>query len=237
MAARYTAAALPTLRFARTIRLGIVRVFSAALELEIRSRDGSHSSTRNRFHVSGYYTSGERDRETDAAAALCDRFVQGPRSLDRWRRMILDDAAACADFPEIAWTSCRRNCASGSLRFSMPPPGASRHQRVFRPSILHQHDLMEPAEAAATIPNDCSGCRKLIDLLRTADIQPVAINGRNSACAKRRGLWCVSHCQNTCRNSTTVFHRIVASSRLSALMLYFESRRGLPPDVGLVDKG
>jgi len=78
MAARYTAAALPTLQVRKRIRAGDrQRFFQAALELEDPIQGMAHTARRNRFHVSGYYTSGERDRETERPAALCDRFRQG----------------------------------------------------------------------------------------------------------------------------------------------------------------
>src|ERR1700694_6327694 len=76
------------------IRLGIVSgFFRQHSNWKIPIRGWLKMLDRERFQVSGYYTSGERDGETDAAAALCERFVQGPLTLDAWRRSILDDAA------------------------------------------------------------------------------------------------------------------------------------------------
>src|SRR5258707_14703899 len=70
---------------------------------------------RNRFHVSGYYTCAERDGETDEAAALCDRFVQGPLSLDTWRRAILDDSPHVLIFPEIGMDKVSAQLAAQRL--------------------------------------------------------------------------------------------------------------------------
>ena len=40
----------------------------------------------------GYYTGNVRDDDTEHAIAMCDRFVQGPMTGDRWRQAILSDA-------------------------------------------------------------------------------------------------------------------------------------------------
>lgn len=56
---------------------------------------------RQRFRVFGYYTGIEQDAETKAAIALCDRFVQGPLPIDRWRQTILDDAPHVLIYPEV----------------------------------------------------------------------------------------------------------------------------------------
>jgi protein O-GlcNAc transferase len=56
---------------------------------------------RRRFRVFGYYTASEADAETEAAAALCERFVRGPLSLDAWREAILADAPHVILYPEV----------------------------------------------------------------------------------------------------------------------------------------
>jgi protein O-GlcNAc transferase len=56
---------------------------------------------RRRFRVFGYYTGLGRGPEIAAAAALCDRFVQGPLPLARWRESILADAPHVLIYPEI----------------------------------------------------------------------------------------------------------------------------------------
>ena len=56
---------------------------------------------RRRFQVFGYYTGAERDPETEAAVALCDRFVRGPLPLEHWREEILSDAPHALIYPEI----------------------------------------------------------------------------------------------------------------------------------------
>ena len=56
---------------------------------------------RSRFQVFGYHTAKDRDEKTSAAAGLCDRFVEGPLSLDDWRRAILADAPHVLLYPEL----------------------------------------------------------------------------------------------------------------------------------------
>jgi protein O-GlcNAc transferase len=54
-----------------------------------------------RFRVFDYHTSLKADGQTPVAAALCDRFVQGALSIDRWRRTIIDDALHVLIYPEV----------------------------------------------------------------------------------------------------------------------------------------
>ena len=56
---------------------------------------------RRRFRIFGYHTGVPQDAETKAAAALCDRFVQGPLPIDGWRAEILADAPHVLIYPEI----------------------------------------------------------------------------------------------------------------------------------------
>src|SRR5262249_61233859 len=56
---------------------------------------------RQKFRIFGYHTGVLHDAETKAAATLCERFVQGPLSLERWRGAILDDVPHGLVYPEI----------------------------------------------------------------------------------------------------------------------------------------
>jgi protein O-GlcNAc transferase len=117
MAARYPAAALPKPPAPQEpIRLGIVSgFFRQHSNWKIPIKGWLKMLDRDRFHLSGYYTSPDRDGETDAAAALCDRFVQGPMSLDAWRRTILDDAPHVLIFPEIGMDKVSAQLAAQRL--------------------------------------------------------------------------------------------------------------------------
>ncbi len=56
---------------------------------------------RQRFRAFGYHTGNREDGETKVAASFCDRFVQGPLPLDRWRQEILADAPHILIYPEV----------------------------------------------------------------------------------------------------------------------------------------
>jgi protein O-GlcNAc transferase len=150
MAARYAAPALPGPE--EPIRLGIVSgFFRQHSNWKIPIRGWLTQLDRSRFAVFGYHTGEECDGETELAAALCDRFVQGPLSLDAWRRAILDDAPHVLIYPEIGMDKLSAQLAA--LRLApvqccswghpvtsgfptmdyfisselMEPPGAERH--------------------------------------------------------------------------------------------------------------
>ena len=84
------------------IRIGFVSGFfyrHTVWKLMIRGWLGQLD--RRRFEVFGYHTKGERSAETDLAAKLCDRFVTGPLSTDRWREEVLRDKPHVLIYPEI----------------------------------------------------------------------------------------------------------------------------------------
>jgi protein O-GlcNAc transferase len=125
---------------------------------------------RNKFQVFGYHTGNERDAQTEIAAKLCDRFVQGPLPGDRWREEILADRPHILIYPEIgmapvsAWLASHRlapvQCASWGHPNTtgyptidyflsselMEPPDAEQHytERLIRLSNLSIH--YEPLE-------------------------------------------------------------------------------------------
>ena len=151
MAARYTTPVLPNPPAPlEPIRLGIVSgFFRQHSNWKIPVRGWLQNLDRNRFHVFGYYTDAECDAETDAAAALCQRFIQGPRSLDAWRRRILDDAPHVLLFPEIGMDEVTAQLAAQRLAAvqccSWGHPVTSGFPTI---DYFISSDLMEPADAA-----------------------------------------------------------------------------------------
>jgi protein O-GlcNAc transferase len=118
MSSKYPAPALPRRRpaAAEPIRLGIVSgFFRQHSNWKIPIKGWLRQLDRARFHISGYYTAAQRDAETEMAAALCDRFVQGPLSLDAWRRSILDDAPHILLYPEIGMDKTTAQLAAQRL--------------------------------------------------------------------------------------------------------------------------
>lgn len=151
MAARYQASVLPGPPGPREkIRLGIVSgFFRQHSNWKIPIRGWLKMLNRDRFHVSGYYTGSERDGETEAAEAMCDRFVQGPLSLDAWRRTVLDDAPHVLIFPEIGMDKVSAQLAAQRLAavqcVSWGHPVTSGFPTI---DYFISSDLMEPVDAA-----------------------------------------------------------------------------------------
>jgi predicted O-linked N-acetylglucosamine transferase (SPINDLY family) len=152
LAARYRAPDLPGAPAAGApIRLAIVSAFFRQhANWKIPIKGWLKMLDRSRFHVSAYHTSNERDDETAAAEALCDRFVQGPLSLDGWRGAILDQAPHILLFPEIGMDKTTAQLAGQRLA---PVQCASWGHPVTSgfPTIDYfiSSDLMEPSDAAA----------------------------------------------------------------------------------------
>jgi protein O-GlcNAc transferase len=70
---------------------------------------------RRRFRIFGYHTGIKQDAETKAAAAACDRFVQGPLPLARWREVILGDLPHVLIYPEIGMDGVSTQLAAQRL--------------------------------------------------------------------------------------------------------------------------
>jgi protein O-GlcNAc transferase len=179
MAARYATPVLPHPPGPNEpIRLGIVSgFFRQHSNWKIPVKGWLKELDRNRFHVSGYYTSGERDAETDAAAALCQRFVQGPLSLDAWRRAILDDAPHVLLFPEIGMDKVSAQLAAQRLApvqcCSWGHPVTSGFPTI---DYFISSDLMEPSEAAAHYSEQLIRLPNLSIYYEPSDVVPVGID-------------------------------------------------------------
>lgn len=84
------------------IRVGIVSgFFRQHSNWKIPIKGWLTQLDRARFHLVGYHTGTICDRETEAANALCDRFVQGPLTIAAWRDEIAADAPHVLIYPEI----------------------------------------------------------------------------------------------------------------------------------------
>jgi protein O-GlcNAc transferase len=117
MADRYPPAALaPPPRSGERIRLGIVSGFFWGHSVwKIPVRGWLSQIDRRRFQIFGYYTGVKEDAATNEAASLCDRFVQGPLSMDRWREVILEDAPHALIHPDIGMNAVSARLAAQRL--------------------------------------------------------------------------------------------------------------------------
>jgi predicted O-linked N-acetylglucosamine transferase (SPINDLY family) len=130
---------------------------------------------RAKFQLHGYHTGAEKDSETAYAAALCEHFVQGPLSIDGWRKEILAHEPHVLIYPELGMDGVSIQLASQRLANTqcvswghpettgmptidyflssalMEPPGGERHyteQLVRLPNLsIYYEPLDSPASS------------------------------------------------------------------------------------------
>jgi predicted O-linked N-acetylglucosamine transferase (SPINDLY family) len=117
LASRFDAPVLPALPAAsEPIRVGIVSgFFRRHSNWKIPIKGWLKMLNRDRFSLFGYHTGNERDGETLVAASRCQRFVQGPKSLEDWREAIRVDAPHVLIFPEIGMDKVSAQLAAQRL--------------------------------------------------------------------------------------------------------------------------
>lgn len=214
MAARYTPGVLPNPPAPREpIRLGIVSgFFRRHSNWKIPIKGWLKELNRDRFHVSGYYTSGERDGETDAAEALCDRFVQGPLPLDAWRRTILNDAPHVLIFPEIGMDKVSAQLAAQRIAAvqcaSWGHPVTSGFPTI---DYFISSDLMEPPGAADHYSERLIRLPNLSIHYEPSDVPPAAIDRARLGLRETAVVyWCCQSLPKYLPQFDSVFARIAA---------------------------
>jgi predicted O-linked N-acetylglucosamine transferase (SPINDLY family) len=214
MAARYPTPALPAPPDAHEpIRLGIVSgFFRQHSNWKIPVRGWLKMLDRDRFRVSGYHTGAERDGETAAAAAMCDRFVQGPLPLDGWRRAILEDAPHVLIFPEIGMDKVSAQLAAQRLAAvqcaSWGHPVTSGFPTI---DYFLSSDLMEPADAADHYSERLVRLPNLSIYYEPSQAPPLAI-GRAELGLRANAVvyWCCQSLPKYLPQFDEVFARIAA---------------------------
>ncbi|MGE0714791.1 MAG: tetratricopeptide repeat protein [Alphaproteobacteria bacterium] len=102
---------------------------------------------RGRFALHGYWLASDGDAETERARGLCDRFVEGRRSVADWARTIRDDRLHVLIVPEIGMDATTLQLAA--LRLAPVQATSWGHpQTSGMPTIddFLSSDLMEPAD-------------------------------------------------------------------------------------------
>ncbi len=132
------------------LRLGIVSgFFRRHSNWKIPIKGWLTQIDRNKFQMFGYHTSAKQDNETKQASALCDRFVQGPLSIDDWRKAILNDALDVIIYPEVGMDPVSRQLAAQRLApvqcNSWGHPDTSGMPTL---DYYLSSELMEPADSA-----------------------------------------------------------------------------------------
>jgi len=130
------------------IRLGIVSgYFSSHSNWKIPIKGWLTQLDRSEFEIFCYHTGETEDAETAKAAALCDRFVQGPMSVNRWRRTIAADAPHALIFPEVGMDRVAAQLAA--LRLAPVQCNSWGHPETSGFPTLDYYlssDLMEPPD-------------------------------------------------------------------------------------------
>jgi protein O-GlcNAc transferase len=179
MTTRYgTASLAPPPREDERIRIGIVSgYFYRHVLWRMAVKGWASQLDRRRFEVFGYYTGNVQDSDTEEAATLCDRFVQGLTSVDRWRHAILSDAlhvliysevgmdpmAACLAVQRLAPVQCNSlghpvTCGFPNMDYYLtsdamePPEGQAYYteQLVRLPNLSFYYEPKEPPEVGVS---------------------------------------------------------------------------------------
>jgi protein O-GlcNAc transferase len=100
------------------------------------------------FQVLCYHTGSSQDAAITRAAAVCDRVVQGPMSMDRWRQIISSDAPHVLIYPEVGMERVTAQLAAQRLAPVQCIGGGHPDTSGF-PTLDYylSSDLMEPLDA------------------------------------------------------------------------------------------
>ena len=149
MAARFPAAPLaPPPAIDEPLRVGVVSgFFYDHSNWKIPIKGWLSELDRTRFQLFGYHTGSKHDRETDAAAKLCARFVEGTRPLEEWRTGILRDAPHVLIIPEVGMDAMSVQLAAQRLaRVQCTSWGHPETSGFPTLDYFFSSDLMEPAD-------------------------------------------------------------------------------------------
>jgi predicted O-linked N-acetylglucosamine transferase (SPINDLY family) len=151
MAARFGSAKLPAPPASgEPVRVAIVSgFFRQHSNWKIPIKGWLGQLDRRRFRLFGYYTADEGDAETEAAAALCERFVRGPLALDAWRQAILAAAPHVILYPAVGMD--RVSAQLAAQRLAPVQCNAWGHPDTSGFPTLDYYlssDLMEPPDGA-----------------------------------------------------------------------------------------
>src|SRR5262249_27370718 len=116
MAQRYPPSLFSRPVSGETIRVGVVSAYFRQHSVwKIPIKGWLSQLDRRRFGIFAYHTGTRTDAETETAAALCERFVQGPLPIDMWRQEILADKLHVLIYPEVGMDPASAHLASQRL--------------------------------------------------------------------------------------------------------------------------
>ncbi len=131
------------------IRVGIVSgFFHWHSNWKIPIKGWAERLDRSRFELYAYYTQTKRDRATEKAESLFERFVKGPRTFSDWCKEIRRDDPHVLLFPEIGMDPMTAKLAALRLApvqcSSWGHPNTSGYPTI---NYFLSSDLMEPPDA------------------------------------------------------------------------------------------
>jgi predicted O-linked N-acetylglucosamine transferase (SPINDLY family) len=231
MARQHAAAALPSPPAAgEPARVGIVSSFfrlHSNWKIPIKGWIGQLDRTR--FKIFGYHLGRQRDAETDAAAAMCDRFVHCPLSADGWRREILADAPHVLIYPGLLMDTVSLQLAAQRLApvqcNSWGHPETSGMPTL---DYFLSSDLMEPADAEAHYTEKLVRLPNLSIYYEPADLAPVSVTRAELGLrADATAFWCGQSVYKYLPQYDHVFARI--AQQATNCQFVFLRHNGGPP--------
>jgi predicted O-linked N-acetylglucosamine transferase (SPINDLY family) len=131
---------------------------------------------RGRFKIFGYHLGPRRDAETDAAAAMCERFVHRTLNAEGWRREILADAPHVLIYPGLWMDSLSLQLAAQRLaRVQCNSWGHPETSGMPTLDYFLSSDLMEPADADAHYTEKLVRLPNLSVYYEPVETEPVAV--------------------------------------------------------------
>lgn len=131
------------------VRVGIVAgLFRHHTVWKLMIRGWLTQLDRRRFEVFAYHTAEPQDELTGLARQLCNRFVQGPLTLAKWREEILADAPHVLVYPDIGMDPGAGHLAAHRLApvqcMSFGHPNTSGYPTL---DYFLSSEMMEPPDA------------------------------------------------------------------------------------------
>ncbi len=193
------------------IRVGIVsNFFHLHSNWKIPIKGWLSQLDRTRFKIFGYHLGTRRDAETEAAAALCDRFVNRGLTAEGWRDEILADAPHVLIYPGLLMDGLSLQLAA--QRLATVQCNSWGHPETSGMSTLDyflSSDLMEPADADAHYTEKLIRLPNLSVYYEPVDTEPVAITREQLGLrADATVFWCGQSLSKYLPQYDDVFARI-----------------------------
>jgi len=211
IAEKYPTTAQTQRRSAGPVRVGIVSGFfrwHTVWKLFIRG--WASRLDRRRFQVFGYHTGALRDATTAAAAGLCDRFVQGPLPVERWRERILTDSPDILIYPEVGmdptagWLAAQRLAPTQCVAWGHPETSGMPTLDYFLTSAA-----MEPPDAAQHYTEQLVALPNLSIYYEPFDVRPLPVTRPEFGFRASASLfWCAQSLYKYLPQYDCVFPRI-----------------------------